>query len=282
MSETQVREDTFKGAEGIDIYYRSSVVDDERARLVIAHGLGEHSGRYGHVIELLNQMSVSVWALDHRGHGRSGGKRGHIKSFDHYLADLSTLIGMVHKDKAANEKVLLLGHSMGGLMSLYFALNFPELIDGVIASSPGLGMIVEVPGFKKALGGFMSSVWPSMTMGNELDATKISHDAGVVKAYQDDPLVHDRVSARWFTEFMKAMAHANDQAPGMRVMTLMQVAGDDRLVNSAVSRTFFDKLGVSDKKLHFYDGLYHEIYNEIPEDRARVLSDLQAWLEEHI
>ena len=125
-------------------------------------------------------------------------------------------------------------------------------------------------------------MWPGLLLGNELDATKISRDESVVKAYQDDPLVHDRVSARWFTEILSAMEAVNRQASRMQIPVLMQVAGDDHLVNAQSSRQFFENLTVADKTLHMYDGLYHEIYNELDDQRQKVLGDLEAWLENHL
>jgi len=282
MAELPETKGTFTGHDGLKIFYRNYHVDNERARLVIAHGLGEHSGRYCNVIERLLPKGISIWALDHRGHGQSDGTRGHVLTFDQYLSDLLTMVEIAREGWTAEKKVFLLGHSMGGLMALYFAIRFPEKINGVIASSPALGMVVEVPPIKKAIGKVMSAIWPSLTLGNELDATKISHDANVVNAYKNDPLVHDRVSARWFTEFISAMETTNRLTPKMDIPTLMQVAGDDHLVNAKFSKNFFEKLELEDKTLHFYDGLYHEIYNEPPDQRAIVLDDLENWLEAHI
>ncbi len=122
-----------------------------------------------------------------------------------------------------------------GLIAIYFAQRFPELVNGIVASSPALGMIIEVPAAKKILGSLMSFLWPSLTMGNELDADRISHDSNVVSAYENDPLVHDRVSSRFFTELLAAMETVNRQASSLRVPILMQVAGDDHLVNARIS-----------------------------------------------
>lgn len=270
--------DKLTAPDGISIYYRLWHEEPRSpASLVIAHGLGEHSGRYAHVAERLVSIGLSVWALDHRGHGQSDGKRGHILAFKQYVTDLKLLIETAIS-VSDGHKPFLLGHSMGGLIALTFALDYQNLIAGLILSSPALGVAVAVPAIKKLLGRIMSRVWPGLTMSNELDHTKISHDQTVVKAYHDDPLVHDRVSARWFTEFIAAMAATNQRAEQLRIPILMQIAGDDRLVDAQVSRNIFPRLGTSDKTIKVYDGLYHEIYNEVPEQRAGVLSDLDSWL----
>ena len=269
----------FAGSDGVKIFYRNYQAAPERARLVIAHGLGEHSGRYGNVIERVVPNGFSVWAPDHRGHGRSGGRRGHVLNFVQYLSDLRLTVELVKKDMPGGIPCFLLGHSMGGLIALYFAQRHPEHIDGVVASSPGLGLAIEIPPLKKVLGSFMSYVWPGLTMGNELDATKISRDSNVVSAYEDDPLVHDRVSARFFTEFLAAMQSVNQQASTLKVPVLMQVAGQDYLVSADSSKQFFEKLTLQDKALLVYDGMYHEIYNSPEDQKKKVLDDLEAWLD---
>jgi len=272
----------FEGSDGLRVFYRYYTAESEKARLVIAHGLGEHSGRYGNVVNELVPKGVSIFALDHRGHGQSGGKRGHILSFDSFLSDLHAMIVIAGSDLPADRHCFLLGHSMGGLIALNYALRFPETIDAMVVSSPACGMAIEVPAAKKMMAKFMSALWPGLSMGNELDASKISHDEDMITAYRQDPLVHDRVSARWFTEFLAAMETAKQKVTQLNVPILMQIAGDDHLVNPQASQRFFEKLTVDDKTLYVYDGLYHEIYNEIEADKQKVLRDLGEWIEKRI
>ena len=269
----------FVSPDGIKIFYRQYQAESERARMVLSHGVGEHSGRYGNVIERVLPKGFSVWAPDHRGHGQSGGKRGHVLNFVQYLTDLRLTVELAKKDMPGEMPCFLLGHSMGGLIALDFAQHYPELIDGVVASSPCLGMVIEIPAVKKVLGSFMSYVWPGMTMGSGLDATKISRDENVVSAYKNDPLVHDRVSARFFTELLAAMESVNQQASALNVPVLMQVAGEDYLVDADSSKHFFEKLTLQDKTLHVYDDMYHEIYNAPQDQKERVLDDLETWLD---
>ena len=273
---------TFNGSEGLPIFFRHIQAPDERGRMLIAHGLGEHSGRYQHVMQLLVDKGLSVWALDHQGHGQSGGKRGHILSFDDFIEDLQQLMKIVHKDKPNNVKCFLLGHSMGGLIVLNYAEKHSDMIDGLIASSPGLAPADPIPLIKGTAGKLMSKIWPKLTFNNELDSKFLSHDSSVVSAYDNDPLVHPWVTARWFTEYLNAMAETIQYAAAIKTPILMQVAGTDRLVDPETSRKFFESLTLSDKTLHFYDSLYHEIYNEMQNDRQRVLDDLAQWIEAHI
>lgn len=282
MNTEMEKSGTFTGSDDVQIFYRRCAAQPERARMVIAHGLGEHSGRYGNVVSLLMEAGVSAWMPDHRGHGRSGGKRGHVRHFMQYVTDLRIMMDRTRQDMPADMPCFLFGHSLGGLIALFFAQQFPDLVDGLVISSPALGMVIEVPAVKKIAGRVMSSVYPGLSMGNELDAAKISHDPEVVRAYENDPLVHDRVSARFFTEFMSAMETVNQHASAIQAPLLLQLAGDDHLVNASASRRFFENLQIEDKTLHVYDGLYHEIYNETESKRQQVLQDLFAWLKDHI
>ena len=281
MGKISERTNTYLSPDGLTIFYRQFQALNEKARLIISHGLGEHSGRYVNIFNRLVPAGFSTWALDFRGHGRSPGKRGHIDAFDQFVLDLKSLIEQARQSSPANSKLFLLGHSMGGLIALNYTERFSETIDGVVASSPGLGLTVQVPAVKAFMGKVMSSVWPGLSMGNELDASKISHDPDVVNAYLDDPLVHDRVTARFFTEFMSAMAETNTNVSKINVPILMQVAGDDHLADAQSARSFFERLGVSDKTLHFYDKLYHEVYNETPAEKEAVIDDLEKWLNLH-
>ncbi len=282
MTNTSEITGNFEADDGLSIFYRHKPAAKETARMVIAHGLGEHSGRYTQVIDRIVNTGISVWALDHRGHGQSGGKRGHIDSIDQYINDFKKMIDIAKTDLPSGMKFFLLGHSMGGLIVLNFVEKHTQFADGVIASSPGLNPGMKVPVIKGAVAKILSRIWPSLTFDNELDSTFLSHDNLMVKAYNNDPLVHRNITARWFTEFLNAMEKTKLSASSINIPVLMQVAGDDRLVDSETSRQFFESLETKDKTLFFYDRLYHEIYNEQTGDREIVLNDLINWLSDHI
>jgi alpha-beta hydrolase superfamily lysophospholipase len=168
------------------------------------------------------------------------------------------------------------------LIALRLSQQFPALPTAVVVSSPALGLTVKVPALKSALGKIMSTIWPALALGNELDPAKISHDSEVVQAYIDDPLVHDRVSARWFTEFLGAIALTHQLAAQSTVPLLMQLAGDDHLTDVTASRAFFERVAIEDKTLYCYDTLYHEIYNEPLDQRTPVIDDLISWLKKRM
>ncbi|MBS0012481.1 MAG: lysophospholipase [Desulfobacterales bacterium] len=275
--------ETVIAKDGTPIFTRHfPALSGPRACMVIIHGLCEHSGRYEQMTQFLVERGIRVTAYDQRGHGQSGGPRGHVQDFDHLTDDLLQVIQKSRQQMDKNLPLLILGHSMGGMVVLRFAQRFGDTVSGVIASSPALAPAVSIPPVKAALGRLMSRIFPQLTFDNQLAPEHISHDDSVVQAYISDPLVLGRVSARLFTEMTKTMERTNQDAPLLRVPLLLQAAGDDRLVDPEASRRFFEQIQSSDKTLHVYPGLFHEIYNEEPSRRHQVLTDLETWLESHV
>ncbi|MFW5975233.1 MAG: alpha/beta hydrolase [Desulfosalsimonas sp.] len=274
---------TLHGHDGTRLFFRQSAPRREiRAGIVIAHGLGEHSGRYSALSGRLADNGVHVIAADHRGHGRSSAKRGHVRRFSDYTADLEIILEKCREQVPENRPVFILGHSLGGLMVLDLAMQSPDLISGVIASSPALAPSVEIPRAKASAGRILSRIWPAVTFDNELEPEYLSHDIDVVKNYVSDRLVHRRVSARLFTEMMDTMQRARENPHLITIPVLMQVAGDDKFTDPDSARNFFTGISAKDKTLNNYNGLFHEIYNESQEQRQRVIADLENWLLERI
>jgi acylglycerol lipase len=270
---------TFRNADGLNLFYRFHAKAGDKAAVVVCHGLGEHSGRYENLYEILDPNGFSYFALDHRGHGRSEGKRGTLDSFDQFIFGVKKMVEMAHKT-LKGKKVFLFGHSMGGLISIQYALRFPETIDALVASSPALQVAVEVPAVKAFMGRLLSNVLPALSLSNELDPNLISHDKEVVRAYIDDPLVHDRISTRLYTEMTSAMDNSLNRAGSLLMPLLMLHGTDDKFVHPDGAKKFFESASSKDKTLKMYQGFYHETINEL--GKASVLADIRAWLLSHI
>lgn len=268
--------------DGTQLFFRHHRVENEKAGILIVHGIGEHSGRYRRLTEVLNADGASIFSYDHRGHGLSSGKRGHVDRFQDYINDLELMMDKFRSALSSQVPFFLLGHSMGGLIVLNYAQQGGEQVDGVIVSAPGLKAAIKPPGAKILAARVMSVLAPSFSFDNELDPTLLSHDEKAVDSYVNDPLVHRQITARWGIEFMKTAEHTLKDAPLLKTPVLMQVAGDDRLVSPEACRVFFQNVSSEDKTLRFYDGLYHEIYNENEDLRKPVISDLQSWLNDHL
>ena len=280
MTGIEKRTDSFESGDGTKIFYRRMVPEKVRLRIVVSHGLGEHSGRYGHVADTLCPLGASLWIPDHRGHGNSQGNRGHINDFSDYVGDLGRLIALAAADGGTERPTLLLGHSMGGLIALSYARQYPGDIDGLIVSSPLLGIDPMPPLPMRGMARLLSIVWPTLSLGNKLDAAFISHDADEVDAYMQDERVHAKISARWFVQCLEEVRRTGGAAQDIRTPILMQIAGDDRLVDPMASLAYYEALTVPDKTLCHYETLFHEIYNETPPEREKVLADLKKWVSE--
>lgn len=249
-----------------------------RGVVVLIHGFAEHRRRYGHVAAHLNQQGYHVLAGDLRGHGESGGDRGYIERFGDYVDDVTAFIQEAQRSfPAASERPpVLLGHSMGGLVCLEYVLSHPKAARALAITSPFFGIKIKVPGWKRTLAMGASLLKPRLKLPNQIDSSILSHDEASCQAYAQDPLIFHTATARWFTEILATHADVRRRAVQLAIPTLMQQAGDDRLVDSQAAQEVFELLGSQDKRIKVYSGLYHEIMNEV--DRATVLTDLTDWL----
>jgi alpha-beta hydrolase superfamily lysophospholipase len=238
-----------------DLYTTTMPVTDPRGTVVLVHGLGEHSGRYAHVVDALNRAQWSVVTYDQRGHGRSPGKRGVLPHDNALLDDLAQILDGVH----ANRRVLL-GHSMGGAVASRFVADERRDVDALVLSSPALKQTLAlVDRIKLAVGGTLA---PNLVLRNGLDPTKVSRDPEVVRAYQNDPLNHDKVTPRLVRFILDSGRIVRERAPRWRVPTLHMWAGDDRLVDANGSREFANAAPKNVVTAREFAGLYHEIFNE--------------------
>jgi alpha-beta hydrolase superfamily lysophospholipase len=263
-------------ADGTRLFVTDYLLPASHARgsVVLMHGLGEHSGRYRHLAGFFNECGFSVRCYDHRGHGRSQGKRGDVINGNPMLQDAEIIID----DFAARfaQPPFLFGHSMGGLFAAHFALAHKSPLRGLILSSPSLALRMK-PIELKVLA-VLELLAPTIGVSNGLKTAFLSHDAKVVAAYKADPLVHGKISARLLRSMLSSIAYCASHAASLAIPTLILVAGDDRLIDPEGSKRFFGKLQPGVAQMHVYDELYHEIFNEV--DTTRPLADLKAWLEQ--
>ena len=263
-------------ADGTMLYVTDYMLPAAQARgsVVLMHGLGEHGGRYRHLAGFFNECGLSVRAYDHRGHGRSEGKRGDVINGDPMLQDAEIIIDDFSTRYA--HPPFLFGHSMGGLFAARFALARLSPLRGLILSSPALAL--RLSALQAAMLELMHKLAPSIGVPNALSATLLSHDAGVVAAYRADPLVHRRISARLLRSMQASIAYCQSHAGSLSIPALMLVAGDDRLVDADGSRQFFSQTPPGMAEINVYDGMFHEIFNEPDAQRPR--ADLKRWVEE--
>ncbi len=238
------------------------------------HGLGEHTGRYDALARWFVQRGWRVRSHDHRGHGESSGARGTLPHNRAILDDAEAQLSAFAEE--LGRPPLLLGHSMGGALAAQVAVSASQRLRGLVLSSPALDIGMTTS--KKLLASVLGVLAPDLAVSNGLDPRFVSHDAAVVDAYVKDPLVHSKVTARLIGWLMSAGPAAIEGAPTLRVPTLLLVAGDDRLVVPEGSRRFAQRSPGGVVSLRWYADAWHELFNEEPERRQRVLADLDAWL----
>lgn len=270
------REGELAGAGGLRLYWQAWLPPRPAATVVIAHGAGEHSGRYEHVAARLVDASYAVYAHEHRGHGRSQGRRATIDSLDAVIADLRSFLAQC-REQAPERRLFLLGHSMGGCISLAFACRHQEEIDGLILSSPlasSSAASAPVRAISKALGAL------APTLGVYVVETEaISRDPEVVRRYEADPLVFGgKVPARTVAELTRAAESFPSQVGKLRLPLLVFHGTGDRITSPAGSEMVVRGAASDDKTLRLFDGLYHETMNE-PE-QGEVLDLVVSWLDE--
>jgi alpha-beta hydrolase superfamily lysophospholipase len=245
-----------------------------RAVVLLVHGIGEHAGRYRHVGARLNGWGFAVQAADHYGHGASSGKRGGLPSVMRLVDDLAQVVDAAHAAHPGMP-LILLGHSLGGLVAASFAARAVRPVDGLVLSSPGLDPGLSA--FQKLLVAVLSRVAPGLRVVNGLDDGYLSHDPSVAPTYRDDPLCHDRIGARLARFLADEGAVVQAAAPHWTVPTLLLYAGDDHLVKPGASRAFAAAVPALSITATCYPGLYHEIFNE--RDAEPVFADLRRWLD---
>lgn len=250
--------------------------------MVILHGQGEHGGRYTHFPHFLSDTIHSFYALDHKGHGQSSGRRGHVNHFDHYADDACIAIRRYYDflmEKFGKSEIHLLGHSMGGQIAIRAMLKDRNLpIKSVCLSSPMFDLNFTIPKFKEVLGKLLLKVAPSLSLPGEPLADLVSSDPNVCEHYKNDSLNHGVASPSFYFSSLEAKKDSLNRADEIDYPCLILVAGNDRIIDPQSITSFFEKM--SDQcDLKTYNDMYHEVFNE--PDKEQVFSDLKEWVKKN-
>jgi acylglycerol lipase len=274
----QQHEETFTGRAELKIHLRSWLPEDTaQAVVVVAHGFGEHGGRYGHVVDALVPHEYALYAPDHRGHGKSEGHRALIDNHEFLLDDLDQVFAIAAQ-RHPGVPTFLLGHSMGGNIALASALRRQSHLQGLVLSGP-LVTNEGIPRLLVALAPLLGRIAPRLGT-KALSADAVSRDPAVVAAYKADPLVfHGKIPAGTGAALITTGKEFPARLPGLSVPLMVVHGSADTLVPVGNGRTAHRLAGSSDKTLKVYEGLFHEVFNE-PE-HPTVLADVLAWLDGH-
>jgi len=272
-------EHSFDGVGGVRIVYdvwTPGVTSGPAGVVVLAHGYAEHARRYDHVAARFGEAGLLTYALDHRGHGRSGGKRVFLRDISEYTADFHTLVGIARSEHPGLP-LIVLGHSMGGAIVFSYGADHPGDYDAMVLSGPAVAAQESVSPVKLAMAKVLGRIAPGLPVEN-LPADAVSRDPQVVTAYENDPLVHHGKLPAGIGRALIGVGETMPVRAAAITAPLLVVHGDhDKLIPVAGSRRLVECIGSADVHLKEYPGLYHEVFNE-PE-RALVLDDVTAWIE---
>lgn len=264
--------------DGLSLYFQDWHTEQEQKGVIcLVHGLGEHTGRYLHWVEWLNQAGYSVVSYDLRGHGKSGGVRGHVSSFDDYADDTNLLLTEA-KNRYPHTKVFLYGHSLGAIIVAYYVLKMKPQLSGVILSALSIKTPLQEQKGKILLAKVIGSVLPKLSMKSGLDPKTISRDPEVVSRYIHDPLVHDQITTGFGKSSINALVYLDQNVSEWTLPVLIMHGEMDKLGYAEGSREFASKIK-GDCTLKIWPGLVHEVHNE-PENK-QVFEFLRKWLDDH-
>ncbi|MEK6477578.1 lysophospholipase [Catalinimonas sp. 4WD22] len=281
MSYQNIQDFFYSPKDNCRCFWQKWIPEEQIKRtIVFQHGLGEHSGRYANLLNYFEGSGTAFYAMDARGHGRSEGKRGHVNALTDFAHDLHELVKQVIEEQNIKQ-VMLMGHSLGGVIAALYALNYQKDLSALILSSPGIepywNAYLKVA--RLAAKGLVPLL-PSLTLSSNINAKYLSHDQEVIAHYKADPLVHGLGSVRLGYEMFNVHKTLYAKAGQLYIPLYIMHGTGDRITTSEGSQRFYELARSTDKTLKLYDGLYHEMINEIPVARADVLRDLREWVEQ--
>ncbi|MFA5165129.1 MAG: lysophospholipase [Candidatus Omnitrophota bacterium] len=271
-------EGSFKNKDAQNIIYRAFIPGDPKAVVVLAHGLGEHSLKYGYFGEMLYSSGIAAFLYDQRGHGRSQGRRVYAADFGDYVSDLRQMVGIA-KVEALCDKVFIVGLSMGGLLALEYAIKYgtgKDAIKGVAVSAPALKLKAPPSGVEKGIVEFIALFMPRLTTPNRIPFEWLTHDKQLMKDTKEDKLSQRVISFGLYIEMTKAMRFVSGNIGKLEVPALFMQGTDDKVVDMDGVREIFEKIPVKDKELALYEGMYHELLRETQRDK--VMGRIAEWV----
>ena len=271
----------FKVHDGTSIYWKGWTPDNAPKAVVhVIHGYAEHIDRYGNVVGELLPAGYAVFVTDHRGHGKSEGKRGHVMSFQEFIDDEKQFQREVIRTKFPKLPCFVLGHSMGSLIAMNLVEQSAEGIRGLVLSGTGSRPGTNIPKILLAATRILSRLLPSIHVKSPLPPDFISRDPEVVKAYVEDPLVYNVITPRLAYEMNRYVVIGAENSGEIQIPVLIQLGSRDTAFSG--QKELFEMVGAKDKTFKLYEGLKHEVYNELAQDRIKVLQDLRLWLDAHV
>jgi acylglycerol lipase len=273
---TKIGEEYFLCSDKKEIFYRFACPKQSKAHIIICHGYGEHSGRYEYVIQTLAAKGFTCFAPDHRGHGKSAKRLGHIKSFKRIIQDIHDLQFFI-REKYGTLPLFLIGHSMGSLVVLNYLFSYQKAIQGAVLIAPMIIIPDYISPVLKKISGLIAALFPLLPI-QHFDISETTRNLKAIEIARQDPLCyHGKIRARTGVEMMKAMETANANLSLVTLPLLIMQGGEDKILPLESSDRVFRRVSSPDKALKVFKGLYHELFNEPEKDS--VIQYLAHWIE---
>jgi len=265
------------GYKGVKLFYKAWVPQKSNIRIILLHGAGEYSEKYARFAEWFFQKGIDVFALDLRGHGRSGGAVCHVKDFKDYAEDLDIFAGFLDKGWG-HKNTFLVSHSLGGLIAIFYAMNFSYDFKGIVLCSPCLKLKLKLQQLMGLLANIFSKVLSDKPFASHIKPRMATHDKYIIKRFTRDPLIHHVVTASLYIQMLKTMDFVKARAGNFTRPLLLLQAGSDKICDAKVAEDFYAACGSTDKALKLYSGFYHELLNDI--GKEKVFEDIYVWITE--
>ena len=263
------------GYKGTKLYYSFYQVPESRARIIFLHGAGEYSEKYTRFAEWFKSEDIEVGLLDLRGHGRSGGPRCHIDDFNDYALDLDITIKFFEKNYDA-KNIFLVSHSLGGLIAIYYSINFHYSLRGIVSCSPCLGLRLKVEPIKGWLANVFYPVLKNIPFSTRIKPKMATHDISFIERFRGDPFIRHTVTASFYVQMAKAMRYVRSHADRFSAPILILQAGADKICDPKAAENFCKIVNSRDSEFKLYEGFYHEILNEQGKEKA--FGDIYNWI----
>lgn len=271
----EVSERFILNSSGKKIFFREwKIKGQPKKNILIIHGLGEHSGRYKEFAEFYIKKGIGVYALDLQGHGKSEGKRGHIKSFEEYLDSIENLLIFIRK-KFLDTPIILFGHSLGGLIGLNFLIERESKeIESAVISSPWIETAIKIPEYLIIIQKNLKRVFPSLRLNNRLISNHLSKNKDIVSEYDKDELVHNKISLKLYSEVMRSIDNVKEKASRIKIKILLYHGKSDKIISSNGTLKISKQL--KKHKIKLYENVYHEPHNDL--EKEEIYQDILEFI----
>ncbi len=270
----------FTSSDKTNIHYNSFCKENNKASLLVLHGLGEHPGRYEEFRKKAEQENLDIHLMSLRGHGCSEGTRGHVDNFSQYHEDISAWYSCLKEQGHLRSPIFLFGHSLGGLIFLDYILHSRQPltynVSGIALSSPALGINTPLKVIKPFLDTGAFGFLERLQFPNSIKPKYLSHDKKYLRNYKEDPLIHNKITLALFRHLLGAIHKVWKTKSKINVPILFFIAGEDKIVDSQAILSFAKSSVVENKKIEKLPGFYHEVFQE--KGKAKVYSTFFKWI----